>query len=101
MNPAQTRAAIRNVFGLPPVPAIRAAPRAKPALRRIARAGWPDLDDLLTRRPARPTSGGTAMTFGDFVRLEESCYATAGSVDEALFWWLTEHMLGCLAAGRL
>jgi hypothetical protein len=41
------------------------------------------------------------MTFGDCVRLEESCYATAGYVDEALFWWLTEHMLGCLIAGRL
>jgi hypothetical protein len=101
MNPAQTRAAIRNVFGLPPAPAIRTAPRAKPTLRRVARAGWPDLDDLLTRRPARPTRQSTAMTFGDCVRLEESCYATAGYVDEALFWWLTEHMLGCLIAGRL
>ena len=80
--------------------AIRVAPRAKPTLRRVARAGWPDLDDLLARRPARPTSEGTARTFGDCVRLEESCYA-AGYVDEALFWWLTEHMLGCLAAGRL
>jgi hypothetical protein len=104
MPPAQTRRAIHNVFGLPPAPAIRSAPRPKPALRRVARPGWPDLDDLLARPtvPAlrRADSPPAAMTFADFRRLEQSCYATAGHLDEELFWWLTERMLGCLSAGR-
>jgi len=49
VNAARARRAIRNVFGVPPAPRIHTPPRST-LLRRIARADWPDLDDLLTRR---------------------------------------------------
>jgi hypothetical protein len=53
-DPAMKRRPIDKVFGVPP--AALSAPRRRAAitLPRAPRMGWPDLDEVLAPRAARP-----------------------------------------------
>jgi hypothetical protein len=58
-DPMMKRRPIDKVFGVPP--AALSGPRRRASIRlpRAPRMGWPDLDEILAPRPARPRRAGT------------------------------------------
>jgi hypothetical protein len=90
---------------VPPTAASHRPSAPRPALQRVSRGQWPDLEEVLGRRSPASTraaeSEGVAvaqLTFADLAALERACDGTASGLDELLFWWLAERMLERLLA---